>query len=51
MRFGLGLGIATFQGRFIDRLPSLRAGAEAARPRPAVTETAVTIIPPRFKRS
>ncbi len=30
VRFGLGLGIATFQGRFIDRLPSLRAGAEAA---------------------
>ena len=50
VRFGLAFGISSFQGRFLDRLPALRAAAEPARPRPPGGDVGVTIIPPPPKR-
>lgn len=51
VRFGLTLGISSFQGRFIDRLPAVRAGSTPPRPLPPGGDERVTILPPRFKRS
>lgn len=51
VRFGLALGISAFQGRFLDRLPAVRAGTDSMRERSPAGEPSVTIIPPRLKRS
>ncbi|HUN47599.1 MAG TPA: hypothetical protein VMU85_13805 [Stellaceae bacterium] len=46
VRFGLTLGISSFQGRFLDRLPALRAVTDPPRPRSPGGDVGVTIIPP-----